>query len=461
MFDEKTKSYRLDDKPKILHGEGELRAALFKQRLLMTQQRLLRDGHFTQSKMSAKNTNKGKYSDSIIELSTIESLLGSEGTKCLFGMLTQPESGKIFLEDLTSSIQLDLSACEVYDPNVFYTLGSQVIVSGELKDRVFRTSQLMFPPAESRAKSLSAMNLLDPYGKFIRPDKKVQLQEMENESQASMFIILSDILLDKPGVFDKLQKLFEGYEGIQQYLPPNDPLVFILMGSFVSVKERGSSGRESIKAAFQLLSDAICNCPYLAEMARFIIIPGPQDPGLSIVLPRQCIPEEFSSEMSKKIKHIYFSSNPSRIRYYTQDIVIFREDLLKKIQRNTVNLKPLSEGNGNSNNGIEKCDEYEMLTNTLLKQGHLSPLPLDIRPIYWDLDYTLSLNPLPDLLIVGDVTDQYVHEHEGTISVNPGSFTSDSSFVCYRPYCEDDGNSDSSIRRFGANGTKVIEFSKL
>ena len=69
-------------------------------------------------------------------MSSIESLLGSVGTRVLFGMLTQPEEGAWFLEDLGSMIKLDLSRAQTY--NVFFTEGSQVVVQGELVDSVFR-----------------------------------------------------------------------------------------------------------------------------------------------------------------------------------------------------------------------------------------------------------------------------------------------------------------------------------
>lgn len=69
-------------------------------------------------------------------MSTIESLLGCTGMRVLFGMLTQPEEGAWYLEDLGSIIKLDLSRAQTYP--VFFTEGSQVVVQGELVDSVFR-----------------------------------------------------------------------------------------------------------------------------------------------------------------------------------------------------------------------------------------------------------------------------------------------------------------------------------
>jgi hypothetical protein len=58
--------------------------------------------------------------------------------------------------------------------------------------------------------------------------------------------------------------------------------------------------------------------------------------GINNALPRRAIPEEFTKDLRKKVTHITFASNPCRIRFFTQEIVFFREDLLRKMQRHTV-----------------------------------------------------------------------------------------------------------------------------
>ena len=57
---------------------------MFRERLLVTQQRLLRSEMFTLKGLKSKG-NQMKSS----EICTIESLLGSTGKKVLFGVLTQ------------------------------------------------------------------------------------------------------------------------------------------------------------------------------------------------------------------------------------------------------------------------------------------------------------------------------------------------------------------------------------
>jgi DNA polymerase epsilon subunit 2 len=70
----------------------------------------------------------------------------------------------------------------------------------------------------------------------------------------------------------------------------------------------------------------------------------------------------------------------------------------------------------------------------VLDQAHLCPLPLQAKPVHWELDYTLRLAPLPHLLVLADHADQYAFDCKGGCqAVNPGSFSSDYSFVVYRP----------------------------
>lgn len=193
--------------------------------------------------------------------------------------------------------------------------------------------------------------------------------------------------------------------------------MFILIGNFATKSINAVGGRDITVNAFKALSDTIASYPFLANNARFLVVPGSQDAGVcGHILPRRAIPEYFMEESRKKIKHLTFSSNPSRLRFYTQEVVIFREDLLKKFQRRSIfNLStstatddinsPSGEGLGHSysQNSMEgsrkKGGELSaLLANTIVNQGHLCPLPAAVKPIHWELDYTLRLSPLPHLV---------------------------------------------------------------
>ena len=109
--------------------------------------------------------------------------------------------------------------------------------------------------------------------------------------------------------------------------------------------------------------------------------------GTNNALPRRALPEQFTEDLRKKVAHVSFASNPCRIRFFTQEIVLFREDLIRKMQRHTV-VTP----------SFDSSDISQQLVESICDQAHLCPLPLHVRPIYWDLDHTLRLTPLPHLV---------------------------------------------------------------
>lgn len=180
---------------------------------------------------------------------------------------------------------------------------------------------------------------------------------------------------------------------------------------------------------FEALAETICSCPRLSKDAKFVIIPGPNDAGDNLSLPRRGIPSKLVEGLSRRVAHVSFGSNPCRIKFFTQEIVVFREDLIQKMQRHSAVPPSVAE---------HAPDISEQAVSVIVDQAHLCPLPLSARPIIWSLDYTLHLTPLPHLLVLGDRTSHKFEFDRGECTVsNPGSFAMDSSFIVYRPATRD------------------------
>lgn len=98
------------------------------------------------------------------------------------------------------------------------------------------------------------------------------------------------------------------------------------------------SGAESeeYKDNFSALADLISEYHNLATHSNFVFVPGPKDPWAGKSLPQRPILPSFVTRMKQKVRKATFTTNPCRIRYCTQDIVIFREDWLQKLWRNTL-----------------------------------------------------------------------------------------------------------------------------
>ncbi|PIK60348.1 putative DNA polymerase epsilon subunit 2 [Apostichopus japonicus] len=80
----------------------------------------------------------------------------------------------------------------------------------------------------------------------------------------------------------------------------------------------------------------ICEHPYLAENSKFVFVPGPQDPGPASILPRPPIPACITDYITQRVPSAVFTTNPCRIQYCSQEIVVFREDIIMKMCRNSI-----------------------------------------------------------------------------------------------------------------------------
>lgn len=232
-----------------------------------------------------------------------------------------------------------------------------------------------------------------------------------------MMVFLSDVWLDKPEVMTRLKRLFVGYSAMP-------PTAFIFMGNFMSssVTETGPQKIKAFKEAFKNLGEILSEHKELTSNSKFIFIPGPQDPAFANIYPRPSIPTSILSEFCAKVPNVVLGSNPCRVQIYTQEVVIFREDIMSKMCRNCVYFP---EGNETSLH----------FARTILAQGHLAPLPLHNCPVHWDHDRAMWMYPLPDLVVIGDKLDHFTSENiNGCTVVNPGSFgKNDFSFKTYVP----------------------------
>lgn len=115
---------------------------------------------------------------------------------------------------------------------------------------------------------MKSIGITDIFGNESSPQQMALSLEMEIQAIESMFIIISDLQIEKPLVLEKLQQVFQGYAntGI-------NPL-FILMGNFVSRSALVSGGREAVASAFSQLADTIASVPDIALNAKFLLIPG-------------------------------------------------------------------------------------------------------------------------------------------------------------------------------------------
>uniref|UniRef100_A0A0D9X8Q0 DNA polymerase II subunit 2 n=1 Tax=Leersia perrieri TaxID=77586 RepID=A0A0D9X8Q0_9ORYZ len=175
--------------------------------------------------------------------------------------------------------------------------------------------------------------------------------------------------------------------------------------------------KKAMNDMFVILSDVWLDSPETMEKLG-IVLDGP-----SKALPRCALPKYLTEELQKHIPNAIFVSNPCRVKFYTQEIVFFRQDLLYRMRRSCL-IPPTTE---------ETSDPFEHLVATITHQSHLCPLPLTVQPIIWNYDHCLRLYPTPHTIVLGDKSEQKAFKYTGITCFNPGSFANDSTFAAYRP----------------------------
>ncbi|KAJ3143556.1 DNA-directed DNA polymerase epsilon, subunit B [Geranomyces variabilis] len=403
---------RCTEAPKLLAPARE-KAAAYRDRFELVRERMLRNEAFRSSSFARR--------DDYLEIMPVKNLQGHKpGTYLLFGMLTQIVEGKYHLEDPDALIELELPA----DPtkNIargtgLFTLNCLVLVEGVYTDdRTFRVRTLGMPLPEPRAKSVAASGVdVDFFGAGLKGDDLVIVEHVERSMDDAMFVIVSDVFLDQP----RLRKLFAGFsdEGVVR------PLAFVLIGSFVSTPYifDGASAA-AYKDCWNGLADLLSDYRDLAQTSHFIFVPGPNDPWNANILPRPGLSRFFTERLRNRCPRAVFASNPCRIKYCTQEIIVFREDLANRMRRNAIVAH------------LPEVPVEQHLVATILDQAHLSPLPISVRPTYWAYDHAMRVFPQPHLLVLADRYDAYAVDYEGCKAVNPGSFPNQEyGFMVYWP----------------------------
>ncbi|XP_056164092.1 DNA polymerase epsilon subunit B-like [Syzygium oleosum] len=290
---------------------------------------------------------------------------------------------------------------------------SRLAFSGQmLLKGIFKIITCGFPPLEDRDKSPKALAGLDFFGGGTLTEEETRPAAEKGAVNDIMF----DVWLDNEEAMGKLETVLDGFEN--EVVVPSS---FVLMGNFCS--RPCNLSFHSFSSQFGKLGQMTESHPRLKEHSQFLFIPGPEDAGPSTVLPRCALPRYITEEFQNHIPNAISSSNPCRIKFYTQEIVFFRQDLLYRMRCSCL-MPPSTE---------ETNDPFKHLLATITQQSHLCPLPLVLQLVIWNNDRSLHLYPTPNTIVLGDKSEQKAYSYTGITCFNTGSFSNDGTFVAYRP----------------------------
>ncbi|CAA9994665.1 unnamed protein product [Nesidiocoris tenuis] len=379
-----------------LFCEPSVKGTLFKDRYTLLYQRTLRNKLFYNA---ANDTTQFK-------LRPVEFLLSTSSkveNVVLLGLLTQLKEGKFYLEDPTGIIQLDLSETNYHDG--LFADSCFVLAEGTYQDEVFSNSSV------SRVYYGSANAFGGPSRESLRNSER--MKKIERKMTETMFVFITECWLDQPKILEKLGVLFRGYVH-------SPPTAFVLMGNFLSCP-KGSQHPSALKEAFTNLGELIAQSQELVSSTKFIIVSGPNDSPAANILPRPSLPDLLVSGLKSRVPNVILATNPCRIQYCTLEIVVIREDLVTKLCRNSIHFPATKNVSSH-------------FAKTIISQAHLSPLPLNVCPVYWEFDAALHLYPCPDVVVVGDQHKAFSEFYNNCHVVNPGSFSKgEFAFKVYYP----------------------------
>ncbi|MBE3042753.1 hypothetical protein IMZ48_09305 [Candidatus Bathyarchaeota archaeon] len=303
--------------------------------------------------------------------------------------------------------------------------------------------------------------------KMRKVEKRLLRQLTSAEAtDRSRVVILGEVNLDNPRTFPALRKILSIYAAEGQAAAP---VAFVLTGNFIRhpVMARGR-GRGSVeyKEYFDELGTVLAEFPGLVRDSTFVFVPGDNDAwisagstGASSPIPRKPVPEVFTSRIrrlftagagqeERAAPQAVWASNPARLSLFgpTHEMLLFRDDLLGRMQRNAVVIgdgkeageeAPASQQDGQEEesmdvDGAERQEKQkaaaagvrtaQRLVKTVLDQGYLAPFQPSIRPVHWDYAWGLHLYPLPSSMVLMDATAPAFCVTYGRCHVmNPGS----------------------------------------
>ncbi|KAF8195788.1 DNA polymerase alpha/epsilon subunit B-domain-containing protein [Mycena galopus ATCC 62051] len=384
--------------PSTMSGSAESRVFAMRDRLNIIKQCVLRNEHFAPSTLPSRDRER------LVTLKSTKQLLGRAGERfLLLGMLAHSKEGKLCIEDADGSVELDYAKLDEPGDGLF-TEGSFALVEGEYtEDGTLEIIAIGQPPCEPRETARSIYGHIDFLGKgstSLLEDSQFSVRIREELSDLNFFF-LSDVWLDHPKTLPALQKMFNNC--VENHFVPK---LIVLCGNFTSRSISHGQGRDvqRYQENFDALADLIASYPLITRSTHLCSFRAARhnnefnlaSPALVIKL---CRP------LKAKIPKVHFATNPCRIKFFDQEIVVFREDSMAKMLRNVV------------------ADDLKKFVRCFLEffQWPSMPLTVNIQATLSDYDHSLRLYPLPTALVLADKYDRYKITYTGCHVFNPGT----------------------------------------
>ena len=374
------------------------------------------------------------------EIMPIANMVGRTGsTHVIFGLLALSPAGVLMLSDTSGNVAVDINRAKAVPWNgTWFAPGMYAVVEGiysedetsialigkegvggTIRGKLVALS-IGGPPCERREQSLGIERINEQSvntwgksgkgfgwvdftglgsergsGRYMRALEKELLNSDPCQKRRAKIVVIGELNLENPKTVRALKKVIGRYS---QSPVAAMPMAFILSGNFgqhAAMAGSDMSSRTVYKHLFESLASTLSEFPTVLRAARFIFVPGDQDPwasassaGAAVPLPRRAVPEVFTAAIKKAFAlanvegetvpqtelggDAAWTTNPARISFFgtAHEIVIFRDDLSARLRRLSIKFEADTETTGSS---TALDDEGVIDTGTSQSQEVLEP----------------------------------------------------------------------------------------
>jgi DNA polymerase epsilon subunit 2 len=384
---------------------GDSRSLMFQQRYFTILHQLFRDARFIDTARGRRGADfpligeahRVVNSESLFriheetddgnwrfEITPVESLAGSSGTKVVLGFLAKGIDGKLGLEDIHQTVIVKLDPAMLASDD-YITEQMFVLAKGEMIDDVFVIFEMTLPPVPQRSLCESTVNI---FGGPAEATNELVMHLVGDAPADASIAVLADVVLDDPRTIANLDVLFSGFEEAEA-IPP----VFVLMGNFTPAPFRQMNGDwvRNFQKSMDSLSHVLGRHPTTLANSRIVLVPGPNDASNGI-LPQPPLSDALTRGIATRFPSVVLATNPCRIRFFNRDLVFFNGSIVTPLKRNRI----VAPAVGHDDDGADK------LVRAVLSQCHLCPGLADRNSIVWDHDAGLRMYPPPHALFLSE-----------------------------------------------------------
>jgi hypothetical protein len=295
--------------------------------------------------------------------------------------------------------------------------GMVVVASGRWTGNAIEAAEFSHPTAHSFASTRAFVGIRNLFGGSASLDVPIE---------SASVCLIADVHLGSSACVGALRKMFTTCESHSLSLDLAN-LTFVLCGPFFpmapdaaladpsSGSTVSSAARRDARAAFELLAATILSAaPTVAAQAQFVFVPGPGDfTGSVATFPQRPLSQSVASSLNR-LHNARLAPNPVRLRSAQHELIVARCNFQRALVNQTLTVP------------TPTLPHFEHIARTFVGQGDLS---VDAFKAGAAQRQHTNCYPAPHMLCLCDTSSSWQSQVEGTVVLNPGSFSASRSFA--------------------------------